>query len=72
MVTNWIAWKLGRGSKIKIGEDSIVGIVGFYKLSKELIRMLNGRGITFLCHAVSHHGNSVAGKNWKSDTYLNL
>lgn len=72
VVIDWVAWNPGRGSKIRIGEDTIVGTYGFYKLSEGLIRELNGRGIIFLCQAISHHCDIIVGEQWKLSTKLNL
>ena len=43
-----VALKPERDSKIRIGEDPIVGTTCFYKFSEGLIREINGKGITFL------------------------
>lgn len=72
MLLNWLAWKLGKGSKIRLGKDPVVGLDTSYKLSEGLIKELNDRGIKRLCQFASYGNVNLIGTSWKSTTELNL
>lgn len=53
MLKEWLAWSLGNGQLIRIGGDPMVGFVGFYKLSLEVLHTLHDKGFFFLAQVGS-------------------
>lgn len=48
LVGNWLAWKVGKWDKVRIGADPWVGSGERHKLSEELIVTLKNQGIHHL------------------------
>ena len=45
---SWIAWRIGNGTRVKVGEDPWVGPGEEYRLSDQVIQHLRIHRITFL------------------------
>jgi hypothetical protein len=51
VVGSWVAWNIGKGTLVKIGEDSWIGCGVNYRLSEPLKLYLHNNGITTLSDA---------------------
>jgi len=36
ILIKWVAWKVGNGERVRVGDGPWIGCVGNYKLSKEM------------------------------------
>ena len=54
LVGNWVAWKVGDGGRIRIGQDPWVGSGDNYRLPDNLVSLLKDKGITLLAYASSY------------------
>ena len=48
MVNDQLVSRLSKGSKIKVGEDPMVGLVDFYKLCDNILKYLHDKRFFFL------------------------
>lgn len=48
VVNDWLVWKLGNDQQIKVAEDPMVGGVGFFKMSLDLLRFLHDNDVFYL------------------------
>ena len=55
LVGNWVAWQLGNGRSMRIGQDPWVGSGKNFKISEHLITRLKEKGISYLASANSQH-----------------
>ena len=53
LIENWLAWYVGNGKKVRLGEDPWIGVGDGYKLSCDTIEKLKRRKITSLNEAIS-------------------
>lgn len=72
IVLKWISWSLGDGTKIRLGEDPILGMEDNHKLSKGLINHLHEKGISHLFKIKEHNDDMMGGKGWMNANSLNL
>ena len=70
LVGNWLAWLVGNGRKIRVGEDPWLGVGERYKISEGLVSKLRSLGIYNLNQAYS---TSLQRETlWKSSEQLGL
>ena len=72
VLSKWIAWNLGDGSKIKLGEDPIMGMEDSYKFSVGLLDELHEKEIYYLHQIKDNSLNLLGGTCWKYANSLNL
>jgi hypothetical protein len=72
IITDWLVWKPGNGWDIRIGEDPMIGSQSYYKLSKNLISILQAQGIKFLAQAGSIDIEDPSTLRWKKAETLGL
>lgn len=72
VVSNWIAWWPGNGTKISIGKDPILGSKNLFKLSTNILNVLHDKGIFYLSQALDIREEHARGMIWKSTNTLNL
>jgi hypothetical protein len=53
LIGKWLAWKVGRGNKVRIEENPWIGCMGNYRLSGLLLEVLHDSGIFSLEDAAS-------------------
>ena len=65
LVENWIAWKIGDGRQVRVGEDPWAGSGENYRLSPCLLHLLRTQRVYTLANACA--GLAIRGKRmWKS------
>jgi hypothetical protein len=50
LVKNWLAWSIGNGSRVLVGQDPFVGCSESYKLSEDLLQHLKSLEVYSLAH----------------------
>jgi hypothetical protein len=45
LVGKWTAWAVGKGNKLRLGEDPWIGVSGNYTLSAPLLARLHDMGV---------------------------
>lgn len=61
LLSSWLVWKPSNSFSIKIGDDPMVGVVSFYRLSIDLLNFLHARGLFYLAQVGVKNGNIVVG-----------
>jgi hypothetical protein len=72
IITDWLVWKLGNGWDIRIGVDPMIGSQSYYKLSKNLISILQAQGIKFLAQVGIMDIEKSSSLRWKNAETLGL
>ena len=70
-IGDWVAWKIGNGRSIHIGQDPWVGSGDTFKLTDHLITQLVDRGVRLLADA-SSRTEDHRGTIWKTAQELGL
>ena len=64
LIGSKMAWKVGNGKQVQLGEDPWVGSSPGYILPKHMIKFLHFRGIFTLIQIVDHNYSSWKGRGW--------
>jgi hypothetical protein len=67
-----VAWSIGRGDRVRLGEDPWVGVAGNYILSRDLKTLLWERGLTTLGDIGVQGARDRWLQNWISEEDLGL
>ena len=72
ILSQWLAWKLGNGFSVRMGQRSSGGNWGFFRLSNDLVKDLLQKGILYLVQVRSLGRNVISGqiKIYVIDFYL--
>ena len=72
LVENWVAWKIGDGRRMHIGQDPWEGSGEDYRLLDQLISQLTTKRIRTLAEEKSHHPQTRGRTGWKTSQDLGL
>ena len=72
VVGKWVAWKVGQGDRLRIGEDPWIACIENYKLFEALKQTLHKLGCTRLRDVSIHDYGGKWVQRWKSMEYLYL
>eukprot|EP00253_Pinus_taeda_P001568 PITA_01568 len=72
VIEKGLAWKVGKGEKVKIGKDPWIGCNENYVLSPGLVQQLEEKGLLFLNQVASPGTSSIWGQAWKNGDELEL
>ena len=72
ILRDWIAWRPSNGFNTTIGQDPMVGVGAFYRLSYALIEVLHSKVYYYLAQIGSTGNNGTGGQNWKNYNDLGL
>jgi hypothetical protein len=73
LLKNWLAWSIGNGKSVFIGQDPFIGCGSSYKLSPDLLAHLSSMQIYTIAH-ISHSSqyNLSGSHDWLDASYLNM
>ena len=72
LVGNWVAWQVGDGRRIRIGQDPWVGSGDNFRFLVTLISQLKEKGISTLADASSYTDRNQRGTVWKTSQEVEL
>jgi hypothetical protein len=66
VIGDGLAWKVGKGNKVRLGRDPWSGNEGSHFLPKTLITRLQEQGFFYLCQVGDPNHTSIWSQEWKS------
>jgi hypothetical protein len=72
VISQGLAWKVGRGNSLRLGRDPWVGATGQHLLPQNLIDRLHERGIFHLIQIADEQHSSIWSQGWQDAQALNL
>jgi hypothetical protein len=72
LVGRWLIWKVGRGNKVRLGEDPWVGYGVSYRLSENLVQIIRVKGYYKLCQVVDRDLTTIWKHEWKDVGIIGL
>jgi hypothetical protein len=66
VIGDGLAWKVGRGNKVRIGVDPWPGSGLNHRLLEECIQIMNENGIHYLNQVSSQERTNIWGQGWKN------
>jgi hypothetical protein len=68
MVGNWIVWKIGDGSRVRVGEDPWLGVGDNFRLLEPLHQLLRIQNVITLRDASVGNPQPRGWEGWKDAT----
>lgn len=72
LLSNWLAWRIGNGDKVRIGADPWIGCAALYRLPVAMIETLHNKGVFTIAGAADPIQTSLWHQGWKSAHHLGL
>lgn len=64
LVGNWLVWKVGRGTKVKVGEDPWIGCGEDFRLTVRVIQFLTNSGYYRLNQIADTYMSIIWNQKW--------
>jgi len=72
VISQGLAWKVGRGNSLRVGRDPCVGETGQHLLPQNPTDRLHERGIYHLIQIVDERHSLIWSQGWQDEQVLNL